>query len=277
MVAGGKGINVSRQLKRLGIKTIATGFLGGEVGSVVQRLLRQEGIDQDFVLTDGMTREGLTYREPNGQFTAVFEPPVRIAVEHVHELNKKLNMLAVQSTWIVCSGSSPGFEADDLYYEALVVAHRAGIPSVLDSYGSAFELALKALPALVKPNKHEFEITFGKKLQEEADFLDGLHFLLKKGIQYCIITNGVNPCYAAVQGHYWKITPPVVDAVNPTGSGDAMIAGILYGFHKGWKFEKSLAFGTATGAANARRWEIAQSDLQEIEELESRVVLQRLR
>ena len=35
MVAGGKGINVSRQLNRLGIKTVATGFLGGEVGSIV--------------------------------------------------------------------------------------------------------------------------------------------------------------------------------------------------------------------------------------------------
>ncbi|MBM4160452.1 MAG: hypothetical protein FJ217_05055 [Ignavibacteria bacterium] len=32
-----------------------------------------------------------------------------------------------------------------------------------------------------------------------------------------------------------------------------MIAGTLYGFQKGWKFEKSLAFGIATGAANARQ------------------------
>ena len=41
MVAGGKGINVSRQLKHLGIKTVATGFLGGEVGSIVSRLLKE--------------------------------------------------------------------------------------------------------------------------------------------------------------------------------------------------------------------------------------------
>ncbi len=47
-VAGGKGINVSRQLKQLGLQTVATGFLGGEIGSIVQQLLRQEGIEHDF-------------------------------------------------------------------------------------------------------------------------------------------------------------------------------------------------------------------------------------
>ncbi|MEK6755872.1 MAG: 1-phosphofructokinase family hexose kinase [Bacteroidota bacterium] len=276
LVAGGKGINVSRQLKQLGLKTTATGFLGGEIGSIVQHLLRDEGIDQDFVITDAMTREGITYREPDGTYTAVFEPSARIEVNYIHELNKKLNALAPQSTWMVCSGSSPGLEADDLYYEAIIIAHRAGIPSVLDSYGYAFELALNAIPALVKPNKHEFETTFGRELRTDEEFLSGLDLLLSKGVQYSIITNGANPCYAAVRGHYWKITPPKIPAVNPTGSGDATIAGILYGFRQGWKFERCLSFGVAAGAANARKWEIASSSSQEIQDLESQVVVQRL-
>ena len=92
----------------------------------------------------------MTYRETDGVCTSVFEPPARIEVKSVHELNSKLDVLAPKSTWMVCSGSSPGFEADDLFYEAIVIAHRARIPSVLDSYGYAFDLALKAVPALVK-------------------------------------------------------------------------------------------------------------------------------
>ncbi len=79
-----------------------------------------------------------------------------------------------------------------------------------------------------------------------------------------------------MQGHYWKITPPSVKAVNPTGSGDAMIAGILYGFQQGWKFERCLAFGAAAGAANARTWEIAGSSPEEITSLESNVMMQRV-
>lgn len=276
MVAGGKGINVSRQLNRLGIKTIATGFLGGEVGSIVSRLLTEESIEHDFVRTQAATREGLTYLEPDGTWTAAFEPPFRVEQSSVHELNKKISDLASKSTWIVCGGSSPGDEADDIFYEAIVVAHRNGISSVLDSYGRSFEHGLKAKPTLVKPNKREFEMTFHQSLATESDHIRAVQFLLEQGARYSILTDGEHMFYAGIQGHFWKITPPPTKAVNPTGSGDALVAGILYGFHQGWKFERCLAFGAAAGAANARVWEVANSSLQEIMSLEASVKIQRM-
>jgi 1-phosphofructokinase family hexose kinase len=276
MVAGGKGINVSRQLRYLGIKTLATGFVGGEVGSIVRRLLTEESVDHDFVSTDAMTREGVTYLEPDGTWTAVFEPPLQIGVHYVHELNRKIETLTAQSTWLVCGGSSPGLEADDLFYEAIVKAHQAAVPSVLDSYGRAFDLAMKAQPTLVKPNKREFEMTFGQTLNTVSDHVDAVKFLLGKGARYSIISDGGAAFYAGVQGHFWKITPPKVKAVNATGSGDALIAGILYGFRQGWKFERCLAFGAAAGAANAQKWDVANSSLAEITALESEVHMRRV-
>ncbi len=277
MIAGGKGINVSRQLKTLGAATHATGFLGGAIGAIVSQLLTAEAIDHDFVITGTMTREGVTYREADGTATAVFEPTGRIGVDFVHQLSAKINQLAQQSSWIVCSGSSPGHEADDLLYEAIMNGHKAGAFSVLDSYGDAFTLAMKALPSLVKQNKQELEQSFGMKLAGDADFRSALDGLLNKGIQYCIITDGANPSYAAIRGHYWKITPPQIVTVNPVGSGDAMVAGILYGFTQGWKFQRCLSFGAAAGAANAQKWSVANSTLEEILTLEQAVAMQRLR
>ncbi len=277
MVAGGKGINVARQLHRLGILVQATGFLGGETGQVIRTLLDTEGVFHDFIDTGVRTREGVTYREPDGTVTAVFEPAERVPLEAVHALSKKFHDLFQRGSWIVCSGSSTGYEADDLYYEAILTAHKCGVMSVLDSYGNAFSLALKAVPSLVKPNKHEYEETFGVQLASDQDFLTALHHLLSLGVQYAVLSDGANGCYAAVRGHYWKITPPSVVAANPVGSGDAMVAGILYGFQQGWKFERCLVFGTAAGAANAQKWEVANSQLQEILELEPRVTVKRLR
>src|SRR5699024_4914245 len=55
-VAGGKGINMSVLLKRLGHHNIATGFLGGFSGDFIQKSLKEEGIQPEFVDIDAITR-----------------------------------------------------------------------------------------------------------------------------------------------------------------------------------------------------------------------------
>ncbi|HTY36514.1 MAG TPA: hexose kinase [Bacteroidota bacterium] len=275
-VPGGKGINVSRQLKRLGIRTLATGFLGGDAGHRISEMLTAEGVDHEFVMTNARTRDGVTYLEPDGTWTAVFEPAFAIDAMSVDALRSKFDKLIPQCSWVMCGGSSPGEETDDLFFEAIVKAHDAGLPSVLDSYGNAFGRAMKAKPTMVKPNKKEFESTYNARLESAGDYVDAINFLFSQGANYCIITDGGSPFYAGVKGHYWKVSPPAVRTVNPTGSGDAMIAGILYGFRQGWKFERCLAFGAAAGAANAMMWEVALLTLDDIMRLEAQVVIQRV-
>src|ERR671934_2104288 len=48
-MAGGKGVNVARALKRLGQPVIATGFAGGPTGTRIIEQLTDEAILNDFV------------------------------------------------------------------------------------------------------------------------------------------------------------------------------------------------------------------------------------
>ncbi|MCK5827002.1 hypothetical protein KAH43_00650, partial [Candidatus Bipolaricaulota bacterium] len=54
--AGGKGVNMSVFLSRLGMENIAMGFVGGHTGHVIVRDLRDEGVTTNFVWTHGETR-----------------------------------------------------------------------------------------------------------------------------------------------------------------------------------------------------------------------------
>lgn len=54
--AGGKGINVSRVLKRLGIDNTATGFIGGFTGKFITDTLENEAIATKFVQVSEDTR-----------------------------------------------------------------------------------------------------------------------------------------------------------------------------------------------------------------------------
>ncbi|MBF0747718.1 1-phosphofructokinase, partial [Gemella sp. 19428wG2_WT2a] len=54
--AGGKGINVSRILQRLGYASTATGFVGGFTGEFIKNGLVAEAIGTKFVQVDQDTR-----------------------------------------------------------------------------------------------------------------------------------------------------------------------------------------------------------------------------
>ncbi len=55
-IVGGKGINVSVILQRLGYDNIATGFLGGFTGDYIKSELAKENIQTNFIEVDGITR-----------------------------------------------------------------------------------------------------------------------------------------------------------------------------------------------------------------------------
>lgn len=277
ITAGGKGNNVARQLTQFGIPTVATGFIGGETGTALARFLSEEKITHDFVQTKSPTREGITYRETDGTTTAVFDPSPEIFPEEVDRLVELCKKYLAKSLWVVCAGSSPSPSAENVFRKIITEANRRGVCSVLDSYGPVFSSALEAIPTFVKVNRQEFEQAFGVALNDDLDFQKGLQMLLERGVQYTVITNGAQAAYAAIKEHFWKITPPEIHSVNPVGSGDAMTAGILYGFLQGWKFERCLVWGVAAGAANAQVWQVAKASPEEVQRLSERVLVKRLK
>ncbi|MEO8166616.1 MAG: hexose kinase [bacterium] len=276
-VVGGKGINVARQLKHLEIKTLATGFAGGETGDLIDRLLNEEHILHEFVRVGGMTREGVTYRELDGTVTAVFEPAHQITSEEAQKLVECVAEKIPQSTWVVCSGSSPSEAADEVFAGIIQLATKQSVKSVLDSYGKVCWKAIESMPTILKINKDEYEKTFGKTLLSEKDYHIAFDELTRLGIHCSIITDGDRPVYAtANDSHRLKIIPPTIKAVNSTGCGDSMVAACLYALSSGWEIERALAFGVAAGAANAGRWGIANSPLSDIVLLEQAVSIERM-
>lgn len=276
MVVGGKGVNVSRQLSRLGIPTVATGFLGGEIGDLLERLLDQEGLRHRFVRVAGMTREGVTYLDEAGVMTSIFEPPHAATAEDAGELEKVCAELARESTWVVCCGSSPSPAADLVYRNLIASVRAAGKRTALDSYGAPLRAGIDAVPDLLKINRHEYEQTSGKNARTEPEVLAALDALRGAGIRCVVLTDGERAVYAADGASVWKVVPPSITSVNPTGSGDSMLAGMLFGMEQEWELPAWLSFGVAAGAANAAVREVSASSRTAIDALLDRIRPQQL-
>ena len=65
-MAGGKGINVARTLKSLGVPVVATGLVGGTTGTRIVEELTTEAILNDFVRIEGESRTSTAVVDPTG-------------------------------------------------------------------------------------------------------------------------------------------------------------------------------------------------------------------
>ena len=62
---GGKGINVSRLLKRMGVPSKALGFVGGFTGLYIKNYLQMENIETKFVEVHEDTRINVKLKSKN--------------------------------------------------------------------------------------------------------------------------------------------------------------------------------------------------------------------
>lgn len=106
--AGGKGINVAKVLKRLGVEVCALGFEAGRNGRFILDALRTEGIPADFTHVPGETRVNLKVHDAEkGIETELNESGFRVSAEHLVDMRQKVARYSAECEFMIFSGSLP--------------------------------------------------------------------------------------------------------------------------------------------------------------------------
>lgn len=264
---GGKGINVSRQLNHLGIQNIALTFLGGNNGKIIRKNLTEEKINFSAISTKSETRSAaLTIEADPQRLTTFFEPNNLITVKEVNEFKLKLEKMLQNCSTVIFSGSSPCVETDEIFSFGINLANQLDKTSILDTYGNHLQATVDESPTIIHNNISEIEKSFSITLSAEKNKIDFLHDLYKMGVKLAFLTDGNNPTYASKFDFIYKIDSPNINEVDPTGSGDAFIAGIAHGIEKGIVFDEFVKTASALGATNASKWDVCNSTLGEAED-----------
>lgn len=247
--AGGKGINVSKTIRELGLDSIAVGFLGGNNGKTIANVLNEKEIRNDFIWVDGETRTNTKVYEENGELTELNEPGPVIAEEQVEELLKKLEGYAGEETLVVLSGSVPAGVDKGIYARITRRMHAKGAKVLLDADGELLGNALGAGPDIIKPNRVELEEYAGLDYRaSEEELLKIAEKLQDFGIETVAVSMGKSGALF-VSGQYQAKCPALsVKAHSTVGAGDAMVAALAYAWEKNLEKEEMVKICMAASA-----------------------------
>jgi 1-phosphofructokinase family hexose kinase len=253
-LAGGKGINVARALKRMGVPVVATGLAGGRTGTRVVEELTGEAILNDFVRIADESRTSTAVVDPtSGTYTEINEWGPHVEPDELEMLLEKLRYLSRGADFVVLAGSLPRGVDPAFYGEVIRDLNRRQVLTVLDSEGEPLRLGLEAEPFLVSPNQREAEALVGQEFYEQQDFAVALEHIAELGARNVMITSE-SGCFARIREgrktRRYRALAPYVEPVSAVGGGDVLLAGLIAAQLEGKPPEASLRDAVAAGAAS---------------------------
>ena len=82
----------------------------------------------------------------------------------------------------------------------------------------------------------------------------------RHGVVWGVVTDGPRPAATRFRGHQYRAVPPRIEAVNPIGSGDSLLAGTVDGWLEQMEPEELIRHALACAVANAMTWDAGAID-----------------
>lgn len=270
---GGKGFNVSRALRALGVPSLALGFAGGATGEKLAAGLHELGIATDLIPIAGETRTNIVITNRAGtEYVKVNEPgPTVRTAEAVAFLDRVAATAGHGDLWALCGSLPPGLPVD-FYAQLIGLLHERGARVLLDTSGEPLRLGLEARPYAIKPNLPEVEAWLGHPVCDDVALTEAVEALLRRGISLVALSLGVDGLALATADTRVRARPPQVTALNPVGAGDALVAGLLWALSEAKPLAEVAAWGVAAGTAAAMREGVSVGTRAEVEAVRDQVV-----
>ena len=258
--ASGKGVNVTRVLHAAEARTCALLTSGGVEGRHLTALLEQEGIACRAVAVSEPTRTNINILDSEGCTTKVNGPGSPLSTEDSSSLLAELDSLAVQASWVVCSGSLPVGTDPTLQRDLIETARARGAKVAVDASGAALNAAVEAKPDLVTPNSFELAELVGRDLPDLSAVREAAREISATIEGQVLVSMGSEGALCVSGPRAWLATPAPIEPVSTAGAGDALLAGWLFEDQRqesAADIAACLARGVAWGTAACRLAETA--------------------
>jgi len=272
---GGKATDVSWTLGKLGIPTRALGFAAGSNGVRMEEMLRERGVETDFIWAEGETRLNIIVVTRDGQST-ITSPSLKVSPEHVYELTARYQKALEGASCVVMGGSLPNGLTLEFYAEAIAQAKEQHVPVIFDSSGPSLLAGVKSRPEVIKPNLTELGDLLGYVPESRQEIENAAKKLHDDYGSNVIITLGSEGAIAVFKGSSYFIHPMSIPVVSAAGAGDGVLAGMALAYLRQEPFEYGLQHGFALAGAILKTLPTADFEVQDYQGLLSQIRVERV-
>jgi 1-phosphofructokinase len=268
---GGKGINVSRVLRSMGVESKAIGFLGGFTGKYIEEYLNREGIYTGFVKVDGDTRINIKLKadietEINARGPEVSTLSIGLLKEQIKQLGN--------GDFLVLAGSIPSGMPKSIYEEIVQICKDTGAEVLIDAEGELLKTVLDYRPFLIKPNHHELGQFFDKEIETTEDAIFYGKKLIEAGAKNVIVSLADKGAVFINEPSAFIASVPRGEVKSSVGAGDSMVAGFLANYLKTENSKEAFRYSVASGSATA--FSIGLCTADKVEQLLPQVKIEEL-
>lgn len=245
---GGKGINASIVLKRIGFENKAITFLGGSTKKLFLDLLAKEKIELINFDSENETRINVKMFAKNSTFE-INGPRAKINDGQYQKVVDFIDNLK-PNDFVLIMGI-----CDEKYLEIIVKKLKdKNIDFALDIDSKVVLNLLKYQPTIIKPNRAELASLLNTKIDTVEDIKSSMIRLQQEGLKYVLVSDGKNGSYFLDQNQdfYHIKLNKTFNIVSTVGAGDTLISSfiVLYlnskNLIQSLKQATSLSIGTST-------------------------------
>ena len=248
---GGKGLNVSKVIAKLGGDSEAFVLLGGSAGRAVATALEGLGVRCHIAWGEGETRTNLKIVDPVRRInTDINEPGFAVPPALTDGLLDRLTAALRPGDIVVLAGSLPPGAPADTYATWITRCKAAGARVFLDADGAALTGGLRAKPFLVKPNDEELSRLLGRELRGVPALADAARQLVASGVENVVVSMGGAGAIYANADTVLRTEGLSVPVRSTVGAGDSVVAALAFALGRGMPLHDAAVLSTAVGAAN---------------------------
>lgn len=249
MLPAGKGINVSRVLKQLGLPTVATGFAGGFTGEFVEDWLRREDIKSEFIRIDDNTRINIKI---TGSLKTVIESKgPSISHQELQELLYYLSRVKEGDT-VFLSTAFPKNITETVIERMIAICKANKAQFVLDIDEYYLERFANEGSLLEKISVKCLEHLFKTKIDSESDLLKWKNEIFDLNSKFVIVPFIDNKVYLFQKNSIYAFDIEQMLNQKRDFVIDSITAGFIATFIRTSDYEKSFEMANACALASLK-------------------------